>query len=225
MLELSKNKYETFTDLLKDIKEKTSVNSRQLNILTGLNFFNEFGNNRYLLNVIGIYDKFATSKIIQKKKMEELGLDEHLMAKYAGKETNSQYRDLDNKGLINELCSRLPNESMSVIEQIKFEMEYLEYTTYVNPEFADHYYVVLNFKTFTDPTKPHFTLRQIKTGEEIKTRIKQSKLYRENPFGELSILSINNFTYKNRTKKIGEEWVETDELEPIVTDYEVIKNV
>jgi DNA polymerase-3 subunit alpha len=224
LLELSKNKYDTFTDLLKDIKEQTSLNSRQLNILTGLNFFSEFGNNKYLLEVINIYDKFATAKIIAKKKMEELGVTELLMTKYAGKETKSQYRELDNQGLIKELCSRLPNESMNVIDQIKFEMEFLEYTTYVNLDFADYYYIVLHFKTFSDPTKPHFVLRNIKTGEEIKTRIKQSKLYRENPFGEFAILDIRKLTYKNKKKNVGGDWIDTDELEPIVTEYEVIKN-
>ena len=224
LLELSKNKYDTFTDLLKDIKEKTTLNSRQLHILTGLNFFGEFGNNKYLLNVIDVYDKFASSKIIAKKKMEELGVTEFLMTKYAGKETKSQYRDIDNQGLIKELCSRLQNESMGIVEQIKFEMEFLEYTTYSNPDFADYYYVVLNFKTFSDPTKPHFTLRNIKTGEEIKTRIRQSKLYRENPFGEFAVLDIKGFTYVYKKKNVGGEWVETEETEPIVTEYEVVKN-
>ena len=200
-----------------------SLNSRQLNILTGLDFFSEFGNNKYLLNVIEVYDKFANAKIIAKKKMEELGVTEFLMTKYAGKETKSQYREIDNQGLIKELCSRLPNESMGVVEQVKFEMEFLEYTTYVNPDFADCYYIVLNYKTFSDPTKPHFTLRNIKTGEEIKTRIRQAKLYRENPFGEFSILDIKALTYVNKKKNVGGDWVETEELEPIVTEFEVIK--
>ena len=155
--------------------------------------------------------------------MEELGVTEFLMTKYAGKETKSQYRDIDNQGLIKELCSRLPNESMGVVEQIKFEMEFLEYTTYTNPNFADYYYVVINFKTFSDPTKPHFTLRNVKTGEEIKTRIRQSKLYRENPFGEFAILDIKGFTYVHKKKNVGGEWVETEELEPIVTEFEVVK--
>ena len=223
LLELSNNKYETFIDLLKDIKEKTSLNSRQLNILTGLNFFSKYGNNKYLLNVIEIYDKFANAKIIAKKKMEELGVTEFVMKKYSGKETKSQYRELDNHGLIKELCSRLPNESMGVVEQIRFEMEYLEYATYTNPNFADYYYVVINFRTMSDPTKPYFTLRNIKTGEEIKTRIKQGKLYRESPFGEYAILDIRNFTYKPKKKNIGGDWIETEELEPLVTEYEVIK--
>ncbi len=224
LLQLSKNHYNNFTDLLKDIKEKTSLNSRQLNILTGLNFFSEFGNNKYLLNVIEIYDKFANAKIIAKKKMEELGVTEFIMEKYSAKETKSQYRELDNQGLIKELCSLLSNDSMGVVEQIKFEMEYLEYATYTNPDLADYYYIVLNFKTFSDPTKPHFTLRNIKTGEETKTRINQSKLYKESPFGEFAVLDIKGFTYKYKKKNIGGEWIDTEELEPLVTEYEVIKN-
>jgi len=223
LLELSKNKYKTFVDLLRDIEDKTSLNSRQLHILTALNFFSEFGNNKYLLNVIEVYDKFANSKIIAKKKMEELGVTDYLIRKYAKKETKAQYRELDNQGLINELCSVLPNESIDMIDQIKLEMEYLEYTTYANPILADHYYVVLNFKTFSDPTKPHFTLRNVSTGEEIKTRIKQSKLYKEEPFGDFAVLDIRGFTYAHKKKNIGGEWVETDELEPIVTEYEVMK--
>ena len=63
--------------------------------------------------------------------------------------------------------------------------------------------LLINFKTFSDPTKPHFTLRNIKTGEEIKTRIRQSKLYRENPFGEFAILDIKGFTYVHKKKNVG----------------------
>lgn len=223
LLELSSNEYNSFTDLLKDIKEKTSINSRQLNVLTSLNFFSDFGKNKYLLNVIEIYDKFAKAKIIAKKKMEELGVTDYLMNKYAGKETKSQYRELDNQGLINELCSRLTDESVDVVEQVKLEMEYLGYTTYINSNFADYYYIVINFIQYNDPTKPHLILRNIKTGEEIKSRIKQGKIYRENPFGLYSILDIREFAYKNKKKNVNGEWIETDELEPILTEYEVIK--
>ncbi|MEC0212399.1 hypothetical protein [Paenibacillus ehimensis] len=41
--------FEMFSKLLVDIEEKTSVNSRQLDILIRLNFFSEFGENNELL--------------------------------------------------------------------------------------------------------------------------------------------------------------------------------
>ena len=223
LLELSKNKYDTFIDLLGDIKSKTSLNSRQLTILTGLNFFSEFGNNKYLLEMIDIYDKFANVKIIAKNKMESLGVTEFLMTKYANKETKSQYRELDNEGLIKELCGRLKNSSMNIVDQVKFDMEYLQYTDYVNEEMADYYYIVIDFQTYKDPAKPVVILRRICDGEEIKSRIKQAKIFKQQPFGCFSILRIDGFTYEFKKKLINGEWKSTDETEPILEEFEVVK--
>lgn len=223
LLELSKNNYKNFIDLLDDIKSKTSLNSRQLEILTGLNFFDIFGENKYLLNVIDIYEKFAKSKVIAKKKMESLGLTEYLMEKYSAKETKSQYRKIDNNGLMKELCSRLENISMSIVEQIRFEMEYLQYTTYVNQNVQDYYYIIIDFKVYKDSTKPIVIARNIKTGEEVKTRIKQSKIFKQNPFGLYNVLKIDGFTMEFKKKLIDGKWQSSDETEPILEYYEVIK--
>lgn len=52
LYELSKNNtYSTFTDLLADIYGKTSVNSRQLDILIKIDFFSDFGNQRELMKI------------------------------------------------------------------------------------------------------------------------------------------------------------------------------
>jgi DNA polymerase III alpha subunit len=224
LLELSKNKYSSFIELLRDIKEKTSINSKQLTILVALNYFEDFGANDYLLKIIDIYDKFATAKVIAKNKMESLGVNEYLMTKYAAKETKSQYREIDNNGLIKELCSKVENKPLSITEQIKFEMEYLGYAVYTNQNIADYYYIVTEFEQYKDASRPYFTLYNLKTGESIKTKIRQGKIYKENPFGLYSVLDIRGFTYKNKTKLVDGEWTKTEELEAIVETYEVVKN-
>lgn len=220
----SKNKYNSFVEVLDDIKKKTSVNSKQLTILTGLNFFSEFGGNKYLLNVIDIYEKFSKCKQISKKKLDSLGLTEFLMKKYSGKETASLYKDIDNVGLIEELCSHVENKKMGIIESMKFEKEYLEYIVYTNENVSPLYYMVTDFKTYKDTTKPYITARQIRTGKEVKTRIKQGKIFKENPFGQWSVLKINEFSqeFKKRPNAEG-KWEVTDELEDILTEYEVIR--
>ena len=223
LLVLSKNKYNTFIDLLKDIKEKTAINSKQLTILIALNYFEDFGANDYLLKIVDIFDKFSTAKVIAKNKLETLGISEYLMSKYASKETKSQYRDIDNEGLIKELCSKIENKSLSITEQIKFEVEYLGYPVYTNPNIADHYYIVTEFSQYSDASRPYFTLYNLKTGESIKTKIRQGKFYKESPFGLYSVLSINEFTYKNKTKLVNGEWQKVDEFEAVVETYEVIK--
>jgi DNA polymerase III alpha subunit len=224
LFELSKNKYSSFIELLKNIKEKTSINSKQLTILVALNYFEDFGANDYLLKIIDIYDKFATSKIIAKNKMESLGISEYLMTKYAAKETKSQYREIDNDGLIIELCSKVENKPLSITEQIKFEIEYLGYAVYTNQNIADYYYIVTEFEQYKDASRPYFTLYNLKTGESIRTKIRQGKIYKENPFGLYSVLDIRGFTYKNKTKLVDGEWAKIEELEAIVETYEVIKN-
>lgn len=223
LLELSKNKYKSFVELLLDIKSKTSLNSRQLSILTGLNFFKEFGENKYLLNIIDIYEKFSSCKQIKKDKLEELGLTEFLMKKFSNKETTALYKEIDNIGLISELVKKLENKPMGIIEHIKFEKEYLEYVTYTNPSANEEYYIIVDFIQNKDVSKPRFVARNIKTGEEVSSRIKQGRIFKEYPFGLYSVLRIKEFSKEFKRKPINGVWTVTDELEDVLTNYEVIK--
>jgi DNA polymerase-3 subunit alpha len=145
------------------------------------------------------------------------------MKKYSLKETVALYKEIDNVGLINELSKRIENKPMGIIDSIKFEKEFLEYVTYVNPRASEDYYVITEYKTYKDVTKPYFTARNIKSGDEIKARMTQGKIFKEHPFGLYSVLKIKEFDKKFKKKNIGGEWVVTDETEKILTDYEVIK--
>ena len=221
--ELAQNKYTNFIELLKDIKEKTSVNSRQLTILIGLGFFSDFGKNKYLMDINELYDKFANIKQVKKDKMEELGLSEYLMSKYSSKETAKIYKDIDNEGLVSELSKRVENKSLSIVEQIKFEKEYLNYIVYTNPKVHESYWIVTSFVTYKNPATPYLELHNVKTGESLKTKIKKANVFKSSPFGEYSVLKIPEFTMTFKKKNIAGEWVLTDELEPILEQYEVVK--
>lgn len=229
LMELSKNKYASFLELLTDIKIKTTVDSRQLTILTGLNFFNRFGGNQYLLDVIDVYNKFHNAqkeeiKQIKIKDLEKYGLTEYMMEKYAGKKTAALYKELDVKGLIGELCERLDStKKMGVVASCKFEMEYLEFCMYHNPDVDDKYWITINFKVYKNATLPYLILRNIRTGEEVKTRIKQSKLFKEQPFGCYSVLEIKEFSEQFKKRNVGGKWVETGETELILDEWSVIK--
>lgn len=71
----AKNKYSCFMDLLKDLDEKTSINSRQLDILIKLDFFSDFGNQRELLRMVDLF--FNIFKRGQAKQIKRLRLMEH----------------------------------------------------------------------------------------------------------------------------------------------------
>ena len=224
LLNLSKNKnYTTFTELLVDINMKTSVDSRQLKILTGLNFFEDYGNNKYLLNLIKLYETIGSRKQIRKSDLDSLGIDEFIMKKYAGKETAKLYKDIDNIGVMNEMSKKISNKPMGAIEAIKFQKDYLGYIVYKNDSFPENVYVVTEFTTYKSSTRPYLILRRVCDGENIKCRIRSSKIFKESPFDEFSILTVYKFTSAYKMKKINDEWIETNEEDLILTEYEVIK--
>ncbi len=221
LYELRNNKYNTFTELLYDIIKKTSTNNKQLKILTGLGFFKKFGKNKKLLKYVEIFEMLNGIKQINKSKIKSMGLTEELLKKHSNKETVALYKELDIMGLITECTNNLEDKSLSIKEQVKFEKDYLEYVIYVNEKAGNKYYIVIDYTTYNDKRKPYVTLRHIQTGNEIKTKVKDSQLFVENPFELFSILKVNEFKTQFKTKNIGGVWQKTDELEDILFDWEV----
>ena len=222
LYELSLQKeYTEFIDLLQDIKEKTSTDARQLRILTVLNFFRQFGKNKRLLQIIDIYDNLATRKQINFKDIDKLNINEELLKKYSSKTTATLYKELNMDSYIRETIKDIEDKPLSIKEQVEFEMTYLEYCEYINKKAGDKFYIVIGFKTYKDTRKPYLTLRQINSGNEIKTKIKEAKVFVENPFKLYDVLKVTEFKQQYKTKCIGGEWRKTDELEDILYKYEV----
>lgn len=215
------NHYDDFIDVLDAINSETSVNSKQLKILTILNFFSEYGNNKYLLDLEDLYDKFGSSKILKKIKLPEYGISEELVRQYAKKETEKQFSQIQNHELIRALSQNIENKQLSIKEQIKYEMEYLEYITYQNPKAPKTMYYVLECRFYKDKTKPYLTLYNMRTGDILKTKITSGKTFIESPFTDGNVINIKEFGEKEKMKKVGENWVKTGEKDKIVKKYDV----
>ncbi|HEY8889821.1 MAG TPA: PHP domain-containing protein [Clostridium sp.] len=212
--------YTDFIDLLGDIKT-TCVNTRQLKILTGLNFFRRFGKNKKLLQIIESYDNFASRKQINFKDITKLNINERMLQRYSNKTTETLYKELDMMGYIREAIQTIEDKPLSIKEQVKFEMEFLEYTEYINENAGDGFYIITKFETYKDKTKPYLTMRQVKTGIDMRTKIKDGKIYVENPFKLYDVLKVNAFKTQYKTKNVGGKWMKSNELEEILISYEV----
>lgn len=69
LFELSKTKkYDCFVDLLTDLDQCTSLDSRQLELLIKIDFFNEFGNQRELFKIVDLFNLFKKGQAKQIKK-------------------------------------------------------------------------------------------------------------------------------------------------------------
>jgi DNA polymerase-3 subunit alpha len=222
LYQLSKDtNHDNFIDLLADIKEKTSTDARQLNILITLNFFSKYGKNKKLLQIADIYDKLATRKQINFKQIEELGINEDMLKKYSTKTTKTLYKDLDMIGYIKESIQSIEDKTLSAKEQIQFEIENLGYPIYIHEDARDSFYFVVEYKTYNDKTKPYVKLRQVNNGYEFKTKVKDGKYFAKNPFKLYSILDVITFKEQFKTKNVGGEWRKTDEKEQILTEWKV----
>ena len=222
LYELAKNNhYDNFIELLVDIISKTHVDNRQLEILIILNFFSDYGANKKLLAIADLYNNFGACKIIKKNKIAELGLDENVIKKYSGKETEKQYSQIDNVGLVSELSKRIEDKPLSIKEQIKYEQEYLESIVYTNPKAPEKMYYVVECKFYKDKTKPYLRLYNLRNGEYLKTKITSGKAFIESPFKEGNVINVKDFSDRNKMKKIGGDWIRTDEKEKVVKEWTV----
>lgn len=220
LYKLSKNKYTDFITLLSDIHNKTSIDSRQLNILITLNFFSDFGKNQKLLKLAELYDKLISRKQISKSDIEKLDINLDIFLKYVGSETAKQYRKINVLGYIKEIAGTISNRSLPIKGQINAEWEYLEYITYINPKAPEGFYYVANFKTYKDKCKPYLELYHLKTGETIKTKVVSSKEFSGNPFKQGNVLNCW-FKEKSKVKMVNGKWEKTDELEKVLYSWEV----
>lgn len=84
-----------FIDLLYLMKN-TSLNSRQLDILIKINFFEEFGDINRLLEINRYFDCLSGKKQIRKgEQLDKLNLSEDIVRKFSGKETETTVEEID----------------------------------------------------------------------------------------------------------------------------------
>ena len=137
------------------------------------------------------------------------------------KETEKQFSQIQNHELIRALSQNIENKQLSIKEQIKYEMEYLEYITYQNPKAPKTMYYVLECRFYKDKTKPYLNLYNMRTGDILKTKITSSKTFIESPFTAGNVINVKEFGEKEKMKKVGENWVKTGEKDKIVKKYDV----
>ena len=216
------NKFKNFFDLIDYMATKTSVNSRHIEILIVLGFFREFGKNQYLLDIYNVYCNLNGRLQISKNKLSDLGLTESIVKKYSKKETEKLYKELDIRGIANELIKNIPNKELNIKKQMQHEMEYLEYVVYQNPEISEHFYFVTDFKVYKNKATPYLVLYRIKDGTQIKTKITKGSLFEEQSFAQYAVIGDVVFRESMKKKFVNGEYTTTDEVELIITNYNLL---
>lgn len=218
---LRDNKYNDFIELLQDLKS-TSLNSKQLNILISINFFKEFGGNKYLLRCVDVFNNITTKKQFKKESLP-LNLTEDEIRPFADKETEKIFKDVDVIGLTKQIIkSYNKEETLSLKEIFKIELESLGYVSYIDSNYNEDIVLVENLNVnkygvaFVD-------LYRIKDG--AKTNIKVDKNYfKEKPLCKGDIIKVVEFKEKEKKKRNENgKWIGTGIYEKILTKYGMVE--
>lgn len=208
-------KFNTFIDLLVRISD-LKVDSRKLEILIKLDFFEEFGGIRYLLTCSDLFSKYYGKKQMKKDKALEYGLDFDVLRECSGKETQKTFMELDSAKLLNKLLQNIPNEKTDMRTKIAYQIENLGYVDIVDKKLAG-YCVALDLNV---DYSPRLKLYALANGNTIPVKISK-KIFKQNPIRRGDIVKVTNQYKKQKMKKVDGEWQETDEREWWVSEYQI----
>lgn len=207
LYELRNNKYDTFTELLHDISNKTSAKANHVAALIKIGYFSEFGTEATLLKIQEKYRTMIKRKAIKKSELQELGLQESIIRKYATKETASGFT-VSMVYVCSELEKRMDSIETSILDIIKWQRELLGYIEYTNSDFDIRMAVATEVKTFNYLSVAKFYC--IKNGKTAELMIYNNHNYKnkrvktvfnKNKLEEGDIVYLADMQKLNKTKK------------------------
>lgn len=203
---LRDEKFSNFIDLLYAIQElPNKPDSRQLDILVKIGYFQEFGNAKALLTGIEVFNKFYKCKTIKVDKFKEMGYNIDDVMPYVGKATEKILSQLDNRGIILALLRSMKMPKTTAVDMARWQCEYLGYCSISNPNEDPSNWLVLEIKKNNYGTswaklwnicygcareyrlnKKFATANPVEVGDYIKAVIVEKPKYKKNEDGSFS---------------------------------------
>lgn len=208
--------FDTFIDFLQRI-DGMKIDSRKLDILIKLDFFEEFGGIPYLLACNDLFQKFYGKKQFKKEKLLQDEIDFGTVRKYSSKETPKMFSGVDVIGLMKELVKEIPDNGTSLKIRVMYQVENLGYIDIVDKKYS-------GYSVATDLNvdfAPKIKLYALANGSTIPVKVTK-KIYASNPIRRGDIVKVINCHKENKKKKIDGKWMNSDEMEWWLTDYEVV---
>lgn len=188
LYDMRNDTFNTFVDFL----DVNPCNTKQTKILISLDFFSEFGKSGKLMKIFELYTKYANKKTLSKSKLD---IDYDIVRKFAN-ETPKQFNKLKSRELLNYLVDMVDDVSLSPIDIINSQKEYLGYVDYIDNSYGQAVYV-LSINTKYSPVLSVYSLRKGTT-----TQVKMSKkLFNAKRISEGVILKVNKLEAKCKYKK------------------------
>ena len=214
--------YKDFAEVLEDLKTKTSINSRQLDILIKIGYFEEYGKTQKLLKIVELFEGIYSKKQFNKTKLP-FGIGEDIFSQYSATETKTLFKDVNKMGLIRYISDMIPNKEIPLQTRLNTEVEMMGYVQYKNPILDKRYVLITEVNARYTPVVTTYSLG---SGVSVKCKIPK-KIWEDLEVG--NIIYIKGMEQRMGYKKIGEDdkgkpifEKDPNKMEWYINDYDVI---
>ena len=229
MLDIADKNPKTFVDVLFLTEEckidNKKINKKSLEILLNIGFFDAFGTIPELKSILHWFGKYKKCKTVKRETLTDEWLIE-IIRKNAGKESEKQFRDIDNKGIVKDIYNILPKQVEDTATLIKNQITHLGYADIASNNISPLEYYVQDVNE-DKWGRIWLSLYQLSSG--ISKRYKCDKTwFKRLPCIKDDILKVV-FKSKERMKVVDEDedgkkiFARTGEYENIVKGYSIVK--
>ena len=145
LYELGKSDIKNRAALYQALMDDPRINKKAIEILFHLGYFDKFAQPNRLITEYEIYQKYISVKVLTKSSFDDIMID--VIRPCCGKETEKQFREIDNKALITALIKQANIKPATIVDRIKWQLEYLGYCTVSDPNSDPNDWLVLEVKT------------------------------------------------------------------------------
>lgn len=207
LYELGKSNIKNRAALYQALMDDPRINKKAIEILFHLGYFNKFAQPNRLIAEYEIYQKYISAKVLTKSSFDDIMID--AIRPCCGKETEKQFREIDNKTLITALIKQASIKSATIVDRIKWQLEYLGYCTVNDPNSDPNDWLVLDVKT-TGYGTVYCTLYNLCYGAE-RTYRANKKFWTNHQLSKGDVIRVV-LQEKNKMKKDENgEWVTLNE--------------
>lgn len=145
LYELGKSDIKNRAALYQALMDDPRINKKAIEILFHLGYFDKFAQPNRLIAEYEIYQKYISAKVLTKSSFDDIMID--VIRPCCGKETEKQFREIDNRALITALIKQANIKPTTIVDRIKWQLEYLGYCTVSDPNSDPNDWLVLDVKT------------------------------------------------------------------------------
>ena len=217
-------RFGNFIDVLFALQQlKDKPDSRQLDILIKIGYFEEFGSAKALLLGWEIFSKFCLSKKISLDKWDKMGYNIAILKANATNITEKTAGGLDNRGLILGILRSLRMPRTTIVDKLRWQAELLGYVDGSDPSRDVNDWLVLNVETTSYGTV-WLRLYNLCYGAERHYKVdKRWAASHSCKAGDVLKVVLED---KPKFKKLDDgKFVKTGEVETVVKMFKILEEV